>query len=454
LSQEREFPPEVCVLSMLPQFLVLLASLVCADGFGLVSASGGSFYEDGHPTRYAGTNSLSLAQFSNPFGYSDLFTRMARANMTLLRLWAFSDGEACSPAPQQNYFRCWDAAAQRVATNESALALHLDAALAAASRAGIHILLSLVNNWPAYGGIAAYTQWRQAAAAAGVAPPLSGAVFHDDFYVDPIMRGWYREWVSTIVGRVNTVTGVAYRADPTIFAWELGNELACTNSSAAAPCVVGGTSPPMRAWVAEMSSLIKSMDSSHMVAIGDEGFYGSSPPRSTPCPRQQWWCTGAAGDWLGLLQLPGIDFGTLHMYPDSFRMGEWGIGSEGAVARGWVVNHTGEAQALGKPVLLEEVGNGAAAVVQHELYGNYTQAALEAGTGGWAVWMLASLDSIDFHPPNYPNWWKGGDAQLQVYCTAPGDPAPPTDGGSHDPDTCAVLAAAASRLHWQGGPVA
>lgn len=442
------------IQKMLPRTaLALLATAACAQAFGMVTASGGAFFEGGKPLRVAGNNALGLAQFSDPFATADLLARMARANLTLLRLWAFSDGAACAPAPRQNFFQCWDAQLRRVVANESALALHLDATLAAASRAGVHVIMSLSNNWGAYGGVPAYVQWREAAAAAGVAPPTTGAVHHDDFFVDPFMRGWYRDWAAALAGRVNTVTGIAYRDDPTIFAWELANEIACTNSSAAAPCVSSnGTSPPMRAWVAEMSAHIKSIDGNHMVSIGDEGFYGADDTGSAPCPQKgsgqrQWWCNGSAGDWLGLLKLPHVDFASVHMYPDSFNMREWGLGDEDAVARGWIFNHTREAHAAGKPVLLGEVGHGSAGLAQHEKYANYTRAAEEAGTDGWAVWMLAGLDDTDFARPSWPNWWRGGDAQLQVYCCAqPGDPAPPSDGGVHDPATCAVLAAAASRL--------
>lgn len=439
------------------QAVLLLAAVLVAgvDCFGFVTAVNGSFFEDGLPARYAGTNALSLAQFGDAFARRDVLSRMARANMTLLRLWAFSDGESCGPAPpRQNFFQCWDAATKRVLMNETGLALHLDGALADAFSAGIHVILSLVNNWPAYGGYAAYAQWREAAAAAGVAPPLDGPVHHDDFYVDETMRAWYRAWVSALIGRVNSQTGVAYRDDPTIFAWELGNELACTNSSAGAPCVAAnGTSPSMRAWVAEMSALIKEGDSRHMVAVGDEGFYGGDDTGEVPCPAggppsgKQWWCDGSAGDWLGLLRTSGIDFGSLHMYPDSFEMRDWGLGDEDDVARGWIVNHTREAHALGKPVLLGEFGHGSAQLAQSGKYANYTRAAAEAGTDGWAVWMMAGLDDTDFYPPNWPSWWRGGDANLQVYCAQPGDPVPPEDGGAHDPETCTVLAKAARELH-------
>lgn len=434
---------------------LLSYSLPCVGGFGIVSTSGGVFYEDGHPTRYAGSNALSLAQFSDPFTQQDILTRMHRANMTLLRLWAFSDGGVCSPPPSQNYFQCWDASTSSVFQNETALALHLDTALAAAGRAGVHVILSLVNNWPAYGGFAAYGEWREAASKAGVAPSLPGPFHHDDFYADPIMKGWYRSWVSTVANRTNTVTGVAYKEDPTIFAYQLGNELACTNSSSWAPCVApSGTSPLMRAWVHEMSSHLKSLDGSHMVSIGDEGFYGADDTGSAPCPTKagptghQWWCNGSSGDWLGLLRLPTVDFATVHMYPDSFGMKLWGIGSEDEVAVGWVANHTREAHALGKPVLFEEVGNGAAGLDQHTKYDLYMQAVANAGGDGWGVWMLAALQDQYSHTPNWPTWWKGADASLQVYCLNPGgsDPPIPSDGGAHDPESCAVLTAAAAHI--------
>ena len=193
-----------------------------------------------------------------------------------------------------------------------------------------------------------------------------------------------------------------------------------------------------------MSAAIKAVDGKHMVAVGDEGFYGAGDVDD--CPRAQWWCNGSAGDWLGLLRLPGVDFASMHMYPDSFEMGRWGIGSEDDVARGWVANHTLQAHAAGKPLLMGEFGHGAAGLAQHAKYANYTAAAAQAGADGWAVWMLAGLDDEDFPRPDWPSWWRGGDAQLQVYCAQPGDPAPPDDGGAHDPHTCAVLAAAATKL--------
>jgi hypothetical protein len=44
-----------------------------------VSAIGGAFRENGVPFRVAGSNSLSLAQFSDSYGVQDMLSRMVRA---------------------------------------------------------------------------------------------------------------------------------------------------------------------------------------------------------------------------------------------------------------------------------------------------------------------------------------------------------------------------------------
>jgi hypothetical protein len=90
-------------LPVLALLIATAATLPCARGFGIVSASGGVFIEDGRRARFAGTNALSLAQFGDDFMRADVLSRMARANLTLLRLWAFNDGELCAPAPRQNF---------------------------------------------------------------------------------------------------------------------------------------------------------------------------------------------------------------------------------------------------------------------------------------------------------------------------------------------------------------
>lgn len=47
----------------------------------------------------------------------------------------------------------------------------------------------------------------------------------DQFYTDPDIVLDFKEYVSVILNHVNPYTGIAYKDDPTILAWESGNEL-------------------------------------------------------------------------------------------------------------------------------------------------------------------------------------------------------------------------------------
>jgi hypothetical protein len=39
------------------------------------------------------------------------------------------------------------------------------------------------------------------------------------FYADDLLRGYYKDWITHIVTRTNTITGQRYVDDPTILAW-------------------------------------------------------------------------------------------------------------------------------------------------------------------------------------------------------------------------------------------
>lgn len=431
---------------MVRSFCLIAVVVVGAVSAGFVGVSNGAFVVDGEPVSFSGTNNLYM-QLADNWEVADTVRRAVLANFSLIRIWAFSDTSFCpGESPQQPIFQCWDNSTASVWTNESALEAHLDYAVAAAGAAGIKVILCLVNNWSAYGGVPAYLTWRSAFAS------VNNETFighHDDFFSDSIIRGWYRAWATRLATRVNTVSGVAYRSDPCILAWELANELSCGGDDPAfntsSACVIAGANPSIAAWVSEMAQALHESDSNHLVAVGDEGFYGINRG-DVQCPRNQWWCSGQSGDWLSLIALPEIDFGTIHMYPDSFEMRLWGIsgGDEDAVAKGWILNHSFQAAAYGKPIIMEEFGYDNS-TTQHVKFANYLSWGKNAGIGGWAVWMQATLNDQYYTPPAWPSWWGPGDAGLQVYCLHPGDPPAPNDG-YHDNASCAVLVAAAKNI--------
>ena len=86
------------------------------------------------------------------------------------------------------------------------------------------------------------------------------------------------------------MTGVLYRDDPTIFAWELMNESTVTTPEGMAA---------RRAWIAEMAGLLRARDPNHLISPGLLGY-------DTIAERQE---------WVRVMQLPLVDYCDAHLYP-------------------------------------------------------------------------------------------------------------------------------------------
>ena len=97
-------------------------------------------------------------------------------------------------------------------------------------------------------------------------------------------------------------------------------------------------------WTVEMSRFIKSIDSNHLLALGDEGFFFKRGHGHL--------YDGTYGiDFEAVLKLPSIDFGTFHFYPQT-----WGYEHHLQIGRRWISDHIAAGKRAGKPVLLEEFG--------------------------------------------------------------------------------------------------
>jgi mannan endo-1,4-beta-mannosidase len=68
--------------------------------------------------------------------------------------------------------------------------------------------------------------------------------------------------VAHLLDRINTLTGRRCADEPAILAWEFANEPRCPSSAAV-----------LLRWVDQMRSFIRDLDSRHLVAAGDEGFF-------------------------------------------------------------------------------------------------------------------------------------------------------------------------------------
>jgi len=191
--------------------------------------------------------------------------------------------------------------------NETALR-KLDKVLQLAGEYNIRLILPLVDMHDYYsGGVATYTSWR-------------GLGDKSLFFTDSAVKQDYRNFLNMVVNRTNYYTGVTYKDDPTIFCWELGNELWHASTST------------LDSWVDEMSLYLKGIDSNHLVMSG--------------------------AVYAGFAQNTSADILTHHIYPNLAPAGTTDLNA-------WMINElnyaTYQAKSLadsgnGKPIIIGEFG--------------------------------------------------------------------------------------------------
>ncbi len=352
-----------------------------------VTRQGSQFTLNGEPFRYAGTNNYYL-MYRSPAMVDDVFARAKAAKLSVIRTWGSldignQDGTNSIHHKEDGvYFQYWDGA--QPAYNDGADGLeHLDYVLWKARQSGIKLIIPFINNWSAFGGIDQYVRW-------------SGGTYHDDFYTNPTIKKWYADWVGHLLNRVNTLTGIKYKDDPTVMAWELANEPRCKGSGNY-PTSPTCSTTTLNTWVAEMSKHVKSIDRRHMVSVGDEGFYCSASGTDFTDD-----CSEGV-DTLAYASIPTIDYLSLHLYPDHWTKDTaWGTK--------WITRHTSDARRLGKPVVLGEFGI-LDKTTRNPAYRAWLDAFILGGGDGFNYWMIAGTQDDGTLYPDYDGF--------TVYCPSP-----------------------------------
>lgn len=332
---------------------------------GFVQTRGSRFVVDGQPFRFVGANVAIMYRDEDRKLMPETLRQAAQAGMSVVRVWAFGEGgpEDVGPLadfadwPRHHSFRFrpdeW---------NEEAF-VHLDNVIVEAQRNNIRVQICLTNWWRDTGGITQYLRWAGIDDADddsfpfGINPERAML-----FYTNETTRRLYREHLEKLVTRRNTVTGILYRDDPTIFGWELVNEAQA----------VTGRWAERRAWIAEMSAYLKSLDPGHIIAPGTWGYRTAAERR----------------EWLADHRLPNIDYCDVHNYP---RPDEDSFVDSPAALHEFIANRAAAAFSINKPLVFGEFGmglEGYKGFSQVEWFRAFLDGNLRAGSGGAMFWIL------------------------------------------------------------------
>ncbi len=373
---------------------LITSPLLSGEDNGFVRVTDGVLTFDGKPWAFVGVNTywlVTMAARGDTQKVEEIFETASRFGFQCIRTWGFYDGDlAGDPAVIQYAPQLY---------NEQSLCA-MDWVIAKAGKYGIRLIIPFVNSWDDYGGMNQYVRWY--AEEKGVDPALSkekatesvkgpggrtyrlnstAGYVHDDFYGIEVIKQWFRSYIEMIITRRNTINGLTYRDDPTILGWELANE----------PRSSDRTGKLVNSWCAEIASFIKSLDTNHLVATGEEGF--DVDPRefsaSQVYDNRDWLFDGTAGiSFTQNLAISDIDIGTFHLYVDL-----WGVPLSSA--HSWIHDHVTLARQKGKPIYLGEFG---VRENKAKIFDQWLQTLLNLGADGALAWDLVDSGSIVHDP--------------------------------------------------------
>jgi mannan endo-1,4-beta-mannosidase len=353
-------------LSLAPARAEMIAEAPPPPTQPFVSVSGTHFMRNGSPFRFLGANVAVTHGASHRAALQATLDEVSRAQLSVIRVWALGERpEGAPPWARDFAFRV----GEEGWIEESFV--HLDHVLAEASARRLSVIVVLGNRWADYGGVPQYLRWAGEPFAEGSSEGVPRSEL-GTFFRSERARALYAAHVDRVVSRVSSVTGIAYRDDPTIFAWELMNEVSAERRDA----------EDLRAWIREMAGHVRAIDSHHLVSAGHIGFVRAAERRT----------------WLEVASMPEIDFADAHAYP-----AEWDRVRTMRELDAYVDDHVALAHRYAhKPFVWGEYGfSGAHAALRGSrarLFDAFLDRSEASGVDGSLAWVFsASADAPRSH---------------------------------------------------------
>lgn len=276
--------------------IVMLAVMVgcqpqAADSF--VEQHDGRLWLDGREYRYVGTNFwygpiiASEGQGGDRQRLLRELDRLHALGLDNLRILVGSDGERGVTTKVEPTLQ------EAPGVYNDTLLAGLDYLLMEMGKRGMKAVLYLNNSWEWSGGYGYYLEH----AGLGKAPRPEEAGYEAfmnhvaQFAGNERAHRLFYDHVRYVVSRQNRYTSRPYKDDPTIMAWQIGNEPRAFGEQQKQPFVK---------WLRETSALIRSIDDRHLISIGGEGIWG---------------CEMDTALYETISSDPNIDYLTVHVWP-------------------------------------------------------------------------------------------------------------------------------------------
>jgi mannan endo-1,4-beta-mannosidase len=308
-----------------------------------VKRAGTGFTLEGKPYRYAGTNMWYAAWLGAATDYGNR-DRLKR-ELDALRTMGITNIRANASAEESPLNHSVKPSFHGKDGVNNDLLVGLDFFLAELGQRDMKAVLYLTNFWEWSGGMMTYLYYATGSYMNMGDPTHPWPQFPNataQFYASPAAMGMFRDWVKTIVGRTNSITGKRYADDPAIMAWQHANEPRPAGDTATAEPLL----PAYYAWIRETAKLIKTLDPNHLVCTGNEGLKGT---------------VERADIYTAIHAIPEVDYCTAHIWPLN-----WGWVDAKNIAgtneasfakvREYIGQHLALASAIGKPLVFEEFG--------------------------------------------------------------------------------------------------
>lgn len=227
----------------------------------------------------------------------------------------------------------------------------LDFLLAEMAKRHMVAVLYLTNNWIWSGGFAQYLEWNgYGKIPSPFLPPYDWDKFQNytmQFHsCEPCMAA-FEKHVDFILTRTNSVTGVAYRDDPTIMSWQVANEPRVRNEAHEAT---------FTAWMNRTVEQINALAPNQLISTGAEGEAGTY--------KRADYVEGVYGDIKVFKRIhanPNIDYLTMHVWPKNwswYKPDDEEASTQLAInhARDYIKRHVAMAKTTNRPIVLSEFG--------------------------------------------------------------------------------------------------